>query len=141
MMSSGTEIGGDDLLHEDAELNVIRLIDADLTADVVDLLLAGNLAGEHIRRVAADCVEQDEHEQHDAEHRRNHLPKASNDVGVHRCHAGLPANKAAAGPSRHVRAAPPLFSETLSSLLSTYSRACCLATSSDYPVATEPKRY
>src|SRR5437016_14117603 len=36
---------------------------------------------------------------------------------------------ASAGPSRHIRAVPPLFC-----ILSTYSPACCLATSSDCPV-------
>ena len=78
------EIRGDDLLDENPELDVVRLIDADLPADVVDLFLARDLPGEHVRRIAADGVEQNEHEQHDAEHRRDHLPDSSNDVGGHR---------------------------------------------------------
>ncbi len=78
------EVRGEDLLDEDAELHVVRLVDAELAADVVDLLLVADLAREHVRRVAADPVEQDEHEQHDAEQRRNHLPQSSDDVRGHR---------------------------------------------------------
>ena len=69
------EVGGQDLLDEDPELDVVRLVDAELAPDVVDLLGIGDLAGEHVRRVAAEQVEQDEHQQHDAEHRREHLPE------------------------------------------------------------------
>ena len=43
---------------------VVRLVDAELAADVLDLLRIGDLAGEQVRRVAADPVEQEEHQQH-----------------------------------------------------------------------------
>ena len=69
------EVGGEDLLHEDPELDVVRLVDAQLAADVVDLLLVGDLAGEHLRGIAADPVEQEEDEQDHPEHRRDHLPQ------------------------------------------------------------------
>ena len=77
------EIAGQHLLDEDPELDPERLVDAELAPDVVDLLLVRDLAGEHVRGVAADPVEQDEHEQDDPEHRRDHLPQASDDVCGH----------------------------------------------------------
>ncbi len=78
------EVGGEDLLDEDPELHVVRLVDAELAADVVDLLLVADLAGQDVRRVAADGVEKHEHQQHDPQHRRDHLPDASSNVTGHR---------------------------------------------------------
>src|SRR4029450_11721830 len=53
------------------------------TSDVLDLLLVRDLPGEHISGVAADSVKEDENEQDDAEHRRDHLPPAPDDVCGH----------------------------------------------------------
>ena len=71
------------LLDEDPQLHVVRLVDAELAADVLDLLGAGDLAGQDVRRVAADQVEQEEDEQDDPEQGRDHLPQAPDDVRVH----------------------------------------------------------
>ena len=76
-------VAGQHLLHEYPELDPDRLVDAELAPDVVDLLLVRDLSREHVRGVAADPVEQDEHQQDDPGHRRDHLPQASNDVCGH----------------------------------------------------------
>ena len=79
------EVGGEDLLDEDPQLHPVGLVDAQLPADVVDLLLARDLAGEHVGGVAPDPVEQQEDEQDDARHRRDHLPQPTEHVRDHRC--------------------------------------------------------
>ena len=77
------EVGGDHLLDEDPQLHIPRLVDAELLADVGDLLGARDLAREHVCGIAADPVEQDEHQHDHPEHRRDHLPEPPDDVCVH----------------------------------------------------------
>jgi hypothetical protein len=62
---------------------VIRLVDAELAADVGDRLEARHFSGQHIGRIAADPVEQHEHQQHDPEHRGQHLPQAAQQEWKH----------------------------------------------------------
>src|SRR4029453_14242830 len=71
-------------LQEDAELDVIRLVHPQLAADVFDLLGIADLARHHDPGIAPEKVEKDEDEQHDPEHRRDHLPQSSYDIGPHR---------------------------------------------------------
>ena len=61
--------------QEDAELDVPRPVEAELVADGVDLLLARHLAGEDLRRVAAEKLEQEKNQQDHARERGHHLPK------------------------------------------------------------------
>jgi hypothetical protein len=68
-------IAGHHLPGEDQELDPVGLIDAQLAADVLDLLRAAHPSRQHVRRVAADPVEEHEDEQHHPEHRRDHLPR------------------------------------------------------------------
>ena len=77
-------VEGDDLLEEDPELGPERLVQAELRADRVDLRLRRVEAGEDLRGVAAEALEEEEDKQDDAEQRRQHLPDASNQVGGHR---------------------------------------------------------
>ena len=60
-----------------------RLVQAELLADRVDLLRRGVQAAEDLRRVAAEELEQEEDQQHDAEQRRDHLPEAAQEIGGH----------------------------------------------------------
>ena len=60
-----------------------RLVQAELVADRLHLLGRGVETAEDLRRVAAEELEQDEDEEHDAEQRRNHLPQAPEEVGSH----------------------------------------------------------
>jgi hypothetical protein len=90
----------DDLLQEDPELGPERLVQAELLAHRVDLGRAGVLAGEDLGRVAAEALEEQEDEQDDAEHRRDHLPDASDQVGRH---ARGRAGKARAAEGRRGR--------------------------------------
>src|SRR3989442_12720088 len=54
----------------------IGLVDAELAADVLDLRRVRDLARQQVGRVAADEVEQEKHQQHHAEQRRDKLPQA-----------------------------------------------------------------
>src|SRR5206468_4834008 len=92
-----TEIRRQHLLDEDPQLNVVGLVDAELATDVLDLLRARYLAGEDVGRIAADPVEQQEHEQDDPEDGGDHLPQPAEDVCVHAQalpKSGLPAGQA-----------------------------------------------
>ncbi len=71
---AGAEVEGQDLLDEDPQLDVIRLIDAKLLADVRDLFRVRHLAGQDVGRIAADPVEQHEYQHDHAQHGRRHLP-------------------------------------------------------------------
>ena len=126
------EVGGQDLLEENPELDVIRLVDAQLAADVVDLLGIGDLAGEHVRRVAAEQVEQDEHQQHHADHRREHLPEPAEHISPHRRFLSRPRGSHA-GPfalrARRRRAALRAPRRPRPVMLATGRGAvCCLST-------------
>ncbi len=80
---AGAEVEGNDLLDEDPELDVVRLVDAQLGTDVGDLLRVRHLPGQDIGRVATDPVEQEKYKYDDAEHGRQHLPEASQDISGH----------------------------------------------------------
>jgi hypothetical protein len=69
-------VEGDDLLDEDPQLHPHGLVQAELLADGVDLLLGGVQAAQHLGRVAAEVLEEEEHQQHHAEQRGDHLPQA-----------------------------------------------------------------
>ena len=64
-------------------VQVVALVQPELLADRVDLLGAGVQAAQNFRRVAAEGLEEEEHQQHHAEQRGHHLPEASNQVGRH----------------------------------------------------------
>src|SRR5438552_1162678 len=66
------EVEGCDLAQEDAELHVPRPVEAELAADGVDLLGARHLAGEDLRRIAAEELEEEEHQQDDTRQRGHH---------------------------------------------------------------------
>ncbi len=66
-----------------------RLVEAELAADAVDLRRVRDLAGELLGRIAADRVEQEEHQQDDAEQRRDDLPDAANEIGEHGGRVGV----------------------------------------------------
>ena len=53
------------------------LVHAELLADRVDLLRGRDLPAEDLGGVAAEPVEQEEHEQDDPEQRRDHLPHSA----------------------------------------------------------------
>ena len=72
-----------DLVDEDPELLDDRPVQAELLADLRDLLGRGVQAGEDLGRIAAEALEQREHQQHDAGQRRHHLPEAAQQVGAH----------------------------------------------------------
>ena len=68
-------VEGQDLAQEDAELHIPRLVEAELAPDGVDLLLARDLPGEDLRRVAAEQLEEEENQEDHAGERGHHLPK------------------------------------------------------------------
>jgi hypothetical protein len=73
-----------DLLHEDPQLDIPGLVQPELGADVGDGARIGHLARQQVGRVAADPVEQHEHQHDDAGHGRQHLPQAAQDISKHR---------------------------------------------------------
>ena len=78
-------VEGHDLPDEDPELLPYRLVQAELLADRIDLLGRSVQAAEDFSRVAAKVLEEKEHQQHDTEQGRNHLPQASYQVCRHCC--------------------------------------------------------
>jgi len=66
-----------------AQLRPQSKLTPELLADRVDLLGRGRQPAEDLGRIAAEGLEEEEHQQHDAGERRDHLPQASDQVGGH----------------------------------------------------------
>ena len=93
------EIDGDHLLHEDPELGQYGWSTPSWRR-MLAICAVRDLAGQHVRGIAADPVEQDEHEQHDPDDGRDHLPHATDDVGGHQGSAGVRLDAEGGNPGR-----------------------------------------
>jgi hypothetical protein len=82
-------VEADDLLDEDPQLHPHGFVQAQLLADGFDLFLAGVQAAQHLGRVAAEVLEEEEHQQHHAGQRGDHLPQAPDEVCRHGFGSGL----------------------------------------------------
>jgi hypothetical protein len=67
----------EDRLEEDAELHVPGLVQAQLGADCLDLVRRREQAAQDFSRVAAEELEEEEHQQDDARQRGDHLPESA----------------------------------------------------------------